>query len=65
MIMMPYRLPCLVETDALHLPASARSGGPILHRITPARPHPRIVSHPRAICALIESGHRASTRKPL
>src|SRR5690349_24443622 len=26
-------LPCLVETDALHLPASARSGGPLLHRI--------------------------------
>src|SRR4030095_9689281 len=25
---------CLVETDALHLPASARSGGPLLHRIT-------------------------------
>ena len=24
-------LPCLVETDALHLPASARSGGPLLH----------------------------------
>jgi site-specific DNA recombinase len=23
-----------VETDALHLPASARSGGPLLHRIT-------------------------------
>jgi hypothetical protein len=23
-------LPCLVETDALHLPASARSGGPLL-----------------------------------
>jgi hypothetical protein len=27
-------LPCLVETDALHLPASAKSGGPVLHRIT-------------------------------
>ncbi len=26
-------LPYLVETDALHLPASARSGGPLLHRI--------------------------------
>jgi len=25
--------PCLVETDALQLPASARSGGPLLHRI--------------------------------
>src|SRR5690349_7145723 len=27
-------LPCLVETDASQLPASARSGGPLLHRIT-------------------------------
>jgi Recombinase/Recombinase zinc beta ribbon domain len=32
--------PCLVETDALQLPASARSGGPLLHRIRgfPHRP---------------------------
>jgi hypothetical protein len=30
-------LPCLVETDALHLPASARSGGPLLHRISAQR----------------------------
>ena len=32
---------------------------------TAARPQSRIVRHPRAICALIESGHRVSTRKPL
>ena len=32
---------------------------------TAARPQSRIVSHPRAFCALIESGHRVSTRKPL
>src|SRR6266702_1144686 len=32
-------LPCLVETDASQLPASARSGGPLLHRITLALRH--------------------------
>ena len=32
---------------------------------TPARPQSRILIRTRAICALIESGHRVSTRKPL
>ncbi len=46
-------------------PGAARARRPreLIHSRLPAQS--RIVSHPRAICALIESGHRVSTRKPL
>ena len=46
-------------------PGAARARRPreLIHSRLPAQS--RIVSHPRAICALIESGHRVCTRKPL
>jgi hypothetical protein len=45
-------------------PGAARARRPpeLIHSRLPAQS--RIVSHPRPICALIESGHRVSTRKP-